>query len=178
MHFEVNNIPNKVITNDFDDDYMLIYKDINNILDDIGFQGEDRILCRSIIDNLEKEAAINIRQEKCITIPHIGTIQKNWYRSKLISHYKDFKDARKTMDKAEYIEYTAKVMEEEKRKHKEKEDKLIAEKRFKKRFLKKWISMTKDRGTVYANLWLYAITKLSVIEFDPEIEEVYERFGY
>lgn len=173
-----NKVPNTIITDDFDSDYILIYKDINNILDDINLHGEDRILCKSIIDNLEKEAAINIRQEKCIAIPHIGTIQKNWYRSKLISHYKDFKEARKTMTSEEYIEYTAKVMEEEKRKHKEEENRIKAEKRFKKRFLKRWISITKDRGYAYANLWLYAITKLSIIEFDSEIEEVYERFGY
>lgn len=117
MDFKTNtsfNIANTSSHEDFDDDYILIYKDINNILDDIGFQGDDRILCKSIIENLEKEASINIRKDKCVAIPHIGTIQKNWYRSKLISHYKDFKEARKTMTREEYKEYTAKVMEEEK----------------------------------------------------------------
>lgn len=120
MDFKTNtsfNIANTTSHEDFDDDYILIYKDINNILDDIGFQGDDRILCKSIIENLEKEASINIRKDKCVAIPHIGTIQKNWYRSKLISHYKDFKEARKTMTREEYKEYTAKVMEEEKQKH-------------------------------------------------------------
>ena len=100
MDFKTNtsfNIANTSSHEDFDDDYILIYKDINNILDDIGFQGDDRILCKSIIESLEKEASINIRKDKCVAIPHIGTIQKNWYRSKLISHYKDFKEARKTM---------------------------------------------------------------------------------
>lgn len=117
MDFKTNtsfNIANTSSHEDFDDDYILIYKDINNILDDIGFQDDDRILCKSIIENLEKEASINIRKDKCVAIPHIGTIQKNWYRSKLISHYKDFKEARKTMTREEYKEYTAKVMEEEK----------------------------------------------------------------
>lgn len=98
MDFKTNtsfNIANTSSQEDFDDDYILIYKDINNILDDIGFQSDDRILCKSIIESLEKEASINIRKDKCVAIPHIGTIQKNWYRSKLISHYKDFKEARK-----------------------------------------------------------------------------------
>ena len=127
MDFKTNtgfNIANTSSHEDFDDDYILIYKDINNILDDIGFQGDDRILCKYIIENLEKEASINIRKDKCVAIPHIGTIQKNWYRSKLISHYKDFKEARKTMTREEYKEYTAKVMEEEKQKHYEEEEKI------------------------------------------------------
>lgn len=178
MHIDVNKITNTIVTDDFDNDYVLIYKDINNILDDINLHGEDRLLCKSIIDSLEKEAAVNIRNEKCVSIPHIGTIQKNWYRSKLISHYKDFKEARKTMSKDEYMRYTASVMDEEKRKHKEEEDRIKNLQRFKRRFLKRWTALTKDRGTVYANLWLYAIIKLDIVEFDPEIEEVYERFEY
>lgn len=40
----------------------LSIKILNNILDDIGFQGDDRILCKSIIESLEKEASINIRK--------------------------------------------------------------------------------------------------------------------
>lgn len=47
MDFKTNtsfNIANTSSHEDFDDDYILIYKDINNILDDIGFQGDDRIL--------------------------------------------------------------------------------------------------------------------------------------
>ena len=154
-----------------------IYKDINNILDDIGFQGDDRILCKSIIESLEKEASINIRKDKCVAIPHIGTIQKNWYRSKLISHYKDFKEARKTMTREEYKEYTAKVMEEEKQKHYEEEEKIKTELKFKKKLLPIWIKLSKKHNAAYANLWLYAMSQLEIIEFDEEVEEIYERFG-
>lgn len=147
MDFKTNtsfNIANTSSHEDFDDDYILIYKDINNILDDIGFQGDDRILCKSIIESLEKEASINIRKDKCVAIPYIGTIQKNWYRSKLISHYKDFKEARKTMTREEYKEYTAKVMEEEKQKHYEEEEKIKTEHKFKKKLLPTWIKLSKN----------------------------------
>lgn len=180
MDFKTNtsfNIANTSSNEDFDDDYILIYKDINNILDDIGFQGDDRILCKSIIESLEKEASINIRKDKCVAIPHIGTIQKNWYRSKLISHYKDFKEARKTMTREEYKEYTAKVMEEEKQKHYEEEEKIKTEHKFKKKLLPTWIKLSKKHSAAYANLWLYAMGKLEIIEFDEEVEEIYERFG-
>ena len=136
MDFKTNtsfNIANTSSHEDFDDDYILIYKDINNILDDIGFQGDDRILCKSIIvfsakttisDRKNAKSSIFIKRPY---ISVIGTIQKNWYRSKLISHYKDFKEARKTMTREEYKEYTAKVMEEEKQKHYEEEEKIKTE---------------------------------------------------
>ena len=180
MDFKTNtsfNIANTSSHEDFDDDYILIYKDINNILDEIGLQGDDRILCKAIIESLEKEASINIRQNKCVAIPHIGTIQKNWYRTKLISHYKDFKEARKTMTREEYKEYTAKVMEEEKQKHYEEEEKIKTELKFKKKLLPTWIKLSKKHSAAYANLWLYAISQLEIIEFDEEVEEIYERFG-
>ena len=140
MDFKTNtsfNIANTSSHEDFDDDYILIYKDIN----------------------------------------HIGTIQKNWYRSKLISHYKDFKEARKTMTREEYKEYTAKVMEEEKQKHYEEEEKIKTELKFKKKLLPIWIKLSKKHSAAYANLWLYAMGKLEIIEFDEEVEEIYERFG-
>ena len=162
MDFKTNtsfNIANTSSHEDFDDDYILIYKDINNILDDIGFQVDDRILCKSIIESLEIEASINIRKDKCVAIPHIGTIQKNWYRSKLISHYKDFKEARKTMTREEYKEYTAKVMEEEKQKHYEEEEKIKTELKFKKKLLPIWIKLSKKHSAAYANLWLYTRDK-------------------
>lgn len=180
MNFKTNsnfNIANTSSHEEFDDNYILIYKDMNNILDDIGLQGDERILCKSIIENLEKEASINIRKDKCVAIPHIGTIQKNWYRSKLIGHYKDFKEARKTMTREEYKEYTAKVMEEEKQKHYEEEEKITNERKFKKKLLPKWIKLSKKHGIAYANLWVYAMSKLEIIEFDEEVEEIYERFG-
>lgn len=180
MEFKANanfNISDTSSHEDFDNDYILIYKDINNILDDIGFQGDERILCKSIIESLEREASINIRKDKCVAIPHIGTIQKNWYRSKLIGHYKDFKEARKTMTKEEYKEYTAKVMDEEKQKHYEEEERIKTERKFKKKLLPTWIKLSKKRGVAYANLWIYTMTKFDIIEFDEEVEEIYERFG-
>lgn len=126
---------------------------------------------------LKKKLVLIYEKINVLPIPHIGTIQKNWYRSKLISHYKDFKEARKTMTREEYKEYTAKVMEEEKQKHYEEEEKIKTELRFKKKLLPIWIKLSKKHSAAYANLWLYAMGKLEIIEFDEEVEEIYERFG-
>lgn len=61
MDFKTNsnfNIANTSSHEEFDDNYILIYKDMNNILDDIGLQGDERILCKSIIENLEKKLVL------------------------------------------------------------------------------------------------------------------------
>ena len=53
MDFKKKIVRNRVIDHELDDDYLLIYKDIDNILDDIDFVTEDdRVLCRSIVDSL------------------------------------------------------------------------------------------------------------------------------
>jgi len=175
MDFKTNtgfNIANTSSHEDFDDDYILIYKDINNILDDIGFQGDDRILCKSIIESLEKEASINIRKDKCVAIPHIGTIQKNWYRSKLISHYKDFKEARKTMTREEYKEYTAKVMEEEKQKHYEEEENIKNERKFKKKLLPTWVKLSKKHSIIVDEDSELITLLVGEDVVDEEVEEI------
>ena len=47
----------------------------------------------------------------------------------------------------------------------------------KKKLLPTWIKLSKKHSAAYANLWLYAMGKLEIIEFDEEVEEIYERFG-
>ena len=71
---------NIINSNDLDIDYILIYKDRDLILNDCNFNEDDRIICDSIIDNLESEAAKQIKNGKTVSIPMIGTIEPNWYR--------------------------------------------------------------------------------------------------
>ena len=46
---------NIINSNDLDIDYVLIYKDRELILNDCGFDEDDRIICDAIVDNLESE---------------------------------------------------------------------------------------------------------------------------
>ena len=43
--------------------------------------------------------------------------------------------------------------------------------------LPKYINHCKNRGVAYANAWLKTIKLMDVVEFDPDIEDIYERFG-
>ena len=57
-----------------------------------------------------------------------------------------------------------------------KEEKIKSFNRFKTRMLPRYVNLCNKRGVAYANAWLKMINRLTVVEFDPEIEEVYERF--
>lgn len=55
MEFKASKPKRQPLSSELNDDYVLIYKDADNILDDIDFVvDDDRILCKTIIDSLEK----------------------------------------------------------------------------------------------------------------------------
>lgn len=169
---------NVVNTNEVEIDYTLIYKDKNNILNDIGFTDDnDRLICDAIITSLECQAAENIKLGNTISIPFVGTIEKNWYKAAIKENYQDFRDYKATHTKEEYDEYFKSKCEEFKNDHAELEEKYKREKRFKKHLLPKYNNKVKNRGVVYANTWLKSIKLMEVVEFDPDIEDIYERFG-
>lgn len=169
---------NTLKTDDIDLDYVLIVKDKDILLNEIDFTNKERLLCSAIIDNLEKQASKEIISGKCVSIPFLGTIQKNWYKSKVISHYKDFKQARNTLSKDEYKEYVRQTMEEEIKIHNDEEAKIKKFNKFKRSVLPQYLKLMNKHGVAYANAWLVTRQKFEVVEFDEEIEEIYERFGH
>ena len=76
----------------------------------------------------------------------------------------------------EYKEYFKSICENIKKSHNIKEDKIKSFNRFKTKMLPKYVNLCNKRGVAYANAWLKMTNCLTVVEFDPEIEEVYERF--
>ena len=164
-------------TDELDLDYILIVKDKDILINEIDFTDKERLLCSSIIDNLEQQANDAILDGQCVSIPFLGTIQKNWYRSKVISHYKEFKQVRETLPKEAYIEYVREVMQNELKEHKEEEAKVKQLNRYKRKVLPKYLELVNKYGVAYANAWLVTRQKFEVVEFDEEIEEIYERFG-
>lgn len=168
---------NVVNTSDVDLDYTLIYKDRDLILDNIGFDKEDdRLICEAIIDNLEQEVAKNIKLGNNISIPFLGTIERNWYKQGIRDNFKELKEYKNTHSEEEYKEYFNAVCNNIKADHKELEDKHKRQKRFKSKVLPRYVNLCKNRSVVYANAWLKTLSFMTVVEFDPEIEEVYERF--
>ena len=169
---------NVVNTSDVDLDYILIYKDRDLIINNIGFDNEDdKLICEAIIDNLEAEAAKHIKAGNTVSIPFVGTIEHNWYKKGIKDSYKELKEYKVNHTEEEYKEHFKATCNNIKEQHKELEDKYKRDKRFKAKFLPKYTNYCIKKGIIYANAWLKTITMMTVVEFDPDIEDIYERFG-
>ena len=162
--------------NELDSDkFELIYKDLDIIVDEIPFDNlQDRMLCKDIIAHLEEEAAKQLRDGKCISIPNIGKIRRNPIQTALLNNYKDFKEKREVLTHDEYLEYTKEKMREVKWKLQNEEVRKRKLNSFKKKVLKMYINKMQEHGEVYANFWLYIINKLEPVEFNPDVEEAYQ----
>lgn len=167
---------NIVNTSDVDIDYTLIYKDKEIILNEIGLSEKDKFITEAIVENLEEEIAIQVKAGKNVSIPFIGSIEKNWYKMEIKSKAKEFRDYKETHTREEYQEYFKTECEKIKENHNEEELKNKKVKAFKSKVLPKYIQLCKNRSVIYANAWLAMAYKLKVVEFDPDIEEVYEKF--
>lgn len=175
MDFKHKITRNKVIDDELDTDYTLIYKDIDNILNDIDFVTEDdRVLCRSIIDSLEKEAAAQLLAGQCVQLPYIGNIRRSPIKMAMISHYKEFKEKRSELSKEDYIAYCKNVMKKEKMNIQNREIYKRKMNTFKKKYLKLWIDKQTSMGDAYANLWLFTFKNWSVVEFNWDVEIAYQ----
>lgn len=175
MDFRNKITKNRVIDDELDNDYILIYKDIDNVLDDIDFvTDDDRVLCRSIIDSLEKEAAAQLLAGQCVQLPYIGNIRRSPIKMAMISHYKEFKQKRSELPKDEYIAYCKAVMKREKMNIQNMEIHKRKMNVFKKKYLKLWMDKQVTMGDAYANLWLFAFKNWTVVEFDWNVEIAYQ----
>ena len=140
---------------DLGEDYVLVYKDYENVLKDIDFANdEERLLTRAIIKNLEHEASKQFLKELAVDIPYIGVAQRNLLRKSIVASYHELKEARETLPEEEYKEFR---------------DNLIKQKKFE----KLWIKLAKKHGVSYANFYIYLHKDLHVVEFNQELNDAY-----
>lgn len=173
---EFKDLNNKeIISSEVDTEFPLIFKDIDNILDDMTFSNkEDRILCRTIIDSLEKEASVQLLEGKCVQLPYIGNIYRNKLKLAMTSHYKDLKEKRKELTKEEYKEYCRNIARKENMRIQNEE---VAKRKlntFKRKHLKMWMDKRNKFGDAYANLWLRFIKTWKDIPFNWDVEIAYQ----
>ena len=175
MEFKVPKPKRQPLSSELDDDYVLIYKDVDNILDDIDFVvDDDRILCKTIIDSLEKEAAAQLLAGKCVQLPYIGNIRRNPIKMALIKRYKEFKEKRSQLSREDYVAYCKKVMRQEKIDLQNAEIHKRKMNTFRKKNLKIWMEKKKAFGDAYANVYLYVLKYWTAVDFDWDVELAYQ----
>lgn len=166
-------------SDDLANDFSIIAKNSDNIIAETFSNEKERLLAKSIIENLESDAVDGIKQGLTVKIPRVGNYRYNPLRKHLINHYKDFKSAKKSMNKEEYKEYVGTTVDNWKEEERLKELNKIKVKKMKARYKKKYEYLIRKRGFNYANLWFKFLLEVKPVEFDAELEAHLQRlYGY
>lgn len=158
-----------------DENYSINIRKTNDILNDINFiDNEERLLCESIITNLEKQASNAIRDMKTVQLPFIGCIRINPVKRELRDNFKNFRIARKNMTKEQYKDHVREYVYDIKQKQKEKDKLKTRLYKIKRHNKNKYDEYFKKLGKSYADMFIYSIYLLKEIPFDEEFENHYQ----
>lgn len=167
-------INNKEVTN-LKNGYQLEIIRPKDIFNELGFNNNDDIeICKSIITQLETKAASILVQGKTVALPYIGRLRKPLVKQEINKQKHLLKVARNVMTKEDYKQYKKELYWEcvdkiasidDKRKLKRK---LIAANR--KRYIEKYNLF----GEVGANLWIESLMFLTGVEFNQEVQDVFD----
>lgn len=155
--------------------YSLEVVRMNNVLADIDFVTQDDYdICKDIIFNLETKASEVLKEGKTISLPYIGRLRKPLVKTEYLKHRNLLKIARSVMTTQDYKDYkkdlykecVAKVSSADNLKKLRK--RIIALNR--KQYVKKYNLF----GEVIANIWVESILWLQPIEFNQEVQDVFD----
>lgn len=161
--------------NEADIEYIIVSKNKNDILNELNFENEEeRLLCDSIISNLEKTASDTIRSMKVAQIPFIGCLRINPIKRKLRDAKLHLQAVRKSLTKEQYKEHVRSYVIDLKEKQKEEDRVKLAFTRIRRNNKKKYEQLFKKCGRAYAELFIMSIYWLKEVPFDKEWEEHYQ----
>lgn len=153
----------------------VVIKKKADILNDIDFEhDDDRILCDTIITDIEKTAAKGVLADKIVQLPFLGSMRKSPLRKVVQKNRTNFKIARTHMTKKEYQEYVGEIMREGKIEIEKEEKEKIRIKKIKSRFRKKYDSYYKNLGAEYANMFIYSMSILKEVPFNADVQEMFD----
>ena len=127
-----------------------------------------------IITSFYNDAGDALAQNKVVSIPYIGNIRKSLTQEEFSKNKYLFKIARKYKTLEEYKEYVKEKFIES-REIAEDKDRLNHIIRENKRLNKKaYERLIVKCGKPYAEMFIFAISCFSVVDFDPDVEEAYQ----
>lgn len=161
--------------NEADIEYVIVSKNKNDILNELDFENEEeRLLCDSIISNLEKTASDTIRDMKVAQIPFIGCLRINPVKRKLRDAKLHLRAVRNSLTKEQYKEHVRSYVVDLKEKQKEEDRIKLTFARIRRNNKKKYEQLFKKCGKAYAELFIMSIYWLKEVPFDSKWEEHYQ----
>ena len=161
--------------NEADEEYVIISKTKDDILNELDFENEEeRLLCDSIITNLEKNASETIRDMKVAQLPFIGCVRINPVKRKLREAKLHLSAVRKSISKEQYKEHVRSYVIDLKEQQKKEDSLKLIFTRIRSNNKKKYDVYYKRLGRAYAELFIMSIYWLAEVPYDAEWEEHYK----
>lgn len=158
-----------------DDSGAIVYKSMNNILDDMNVESKERLIIKNIILDLESQIGDIVFNDSKAIIPYIGTINKPYKAIVARKYAKDFAEARKRMTKEEYADYVRDIMKKEKKAIEERNARAARFAEFRSKKFRVYTKLFDRHGEEYANLWLFFKGYGNIVHFDPDREAEYQQ---
>lgn len=164
--------------NEADIEYVIISKDKSDILNELDFENEEeKLLCDSIITNLEKMASENIRNMKVVQLPYIGCIRINPVKREFRDSKKHLGIIRKSLSKEQYKEHVRSYIVDLQEKQKVKDRVKLVLHRIRRKNKVRYEKLYKKLGKSYADLFIMSIYWLREVPFDKEWQERYDELS-
>lgn len=158
-----------------DSEFVIITKSMADILNELDFKDNDeKLLCESIITNMEKAIATTIKNNDAAQIPFIGCVRRNPVKQIIRDNSQKLHFARKHMTKEEYQDYVREMVYEAKIKLRKDDARKLAVRRIKSNNKKKYDTLCITLGKAYAEMFVLAMYSFKYIPFDAEWQEQYD----
>lgn len=152
-------------------DLEFVEKELDDVIEEMNVSDEEALLMKDIIIHLETTAAQEIKNDKCVQLPYIGSIRKNPLRKTLDENRTAFKISSKILTKEQFKEHAASVFKSRKDELRLEDYKKAKIREIKNRNKAKYEKYFIELGPAYANMYLNAILLMRMVEYDDEFEQ-------
>lgn len=161
----------------FKEEFDIESKNYIDIIAELNLSDDDSIICKSIINSMEKYMVDNIKNGKTVQIPYIGVVRKNPIKVALAAEKEELRLLRKLNDKETYKTIVKdKINSYKKEINKKDRDKLILKKLIS-IYKKEYELYSKTIGVAFANMFIYGKTLFKDIPFDIEVQKMYDELN-
>ena len=161
--------------NDNNDQYEIIVNKMPDIINMLNLSEDNQLLMESIITGIETTAAEFIRDGKIAQLPAVGCIRKDPIKKIVRDNHTNFKIARLHMDKEQYKEHVKGFIVDAKKKLNKADKTKEYSRQVRTRNRKKYDKLYASIGREYAEMYIHAIMLLSVVEYDQEVQDAYDK---
>lgn len=156
-------------------DYALICKDRKQIVNELQLSDKQSIIVNNVIEFVENQIAEGFISGNSVSLPFVGTLQKNAITNVLKGKYEEFKNAKENLSEEEYRQFVKDTYNSAKKEHLTKRAEENTARLVKKNNSSLYGKYYRKHGLEFAKMKMFSLALLRVVEFDQEIQDRYEQ---